>query len=481
MDNGWVENELKTVNLEDKRLNDRFAEILKALGEHPNLSIPAACGGHSETVAAYRFFDNKKTNFEKILAPHHKATEERVAAQAVVLCVQDTTELDLTRPDQQIRGAGVIDGSDTRRGAYLHLLEAFTPDGTALGAVWAKTLIRAEKEERTKEEIKKRQLRLRSIPLEEKESYRWLEGYIETINMAKRNPGTTCICVCDSEADMFEIFSEPRVENSHLLIRACQDRTVEATEPYVHIRDVVYSKKTIATKKMVIRERIPAIAGTSNPRQGIRNNRDAVMEIRKATVTIRPPLYRQSRYDNVTMNIVVVSEKSPPRGERAIEWMLLTTLPVSTLEEVLTVIEYYETRWMIEIFFKTLKSGCKIESLQFEEMDRLLPCLAVYLIASWRVLMICRLGRSHPDWNCEIVFTPAEWKSTYRIMHPKKKLPKRPPTMDFMIRLVGKLGGWTSTSGQKEMPGPQTTWIGLQRVSDFATAWKTFGPDVQNE
>jgi hypothetical protein len=97
------------------------------------------------------------------------------------------------------------------------------------------------------------------------------------------------------------------------------------------------------------------------------------------------------------MNVVVVSEQNPPDGESPIEWILLTTLPIATLVEVLLVVQYYETRWMIEVFFKTLKSGYKVESLQFEEMDRLLPCLAVYVIVSWRVLIICRLGRSHPD------------------------------------------------------------------------------------
>jgi hypothetical protein len=179
------------------------------------------------------------------------------------------------------------------------------------------------------------------------------------------------------------------------------------------------------------------------------------------------------------MNVVLVSEVNPPLGEQAIEWILLTTLPISTLAEILAIIEYYTCRWMIEVFFKTLKSGCKVESLQFEEMDRLLPCLAVYLIVSWRVLMICRLGRSLPETSCELIFDAAEWKSTYRVMYPKRALPKKPPNMNEMIRMVGELGGWVATSGKKEMPGPQTTWIGLQRVHDFARAWKIFGPDAK--
>jgi enoyl reductase-like protein len=114
MSSDWIAHELKTVNLHDQRLNDRFSKILKSLSERPNVSIPAACGGHTETMAAYRFFDNDKTTFAKILKPHRDATERRMAAQDIVLCVQDTTELDLTRPTQQIRGAGLI-GSGTQR------------------------------------------------------------------------------------------------------------------------------------------------------------------------------------------------------------------------------------------------------------------------------------------------------------------------------------------------------------------------------
>lgn len=481
MDADWINKELETANLEDKRLNERFAEVLRALGNRPNLSIPAACGGHAETMAAYRFFENDKVDFEKILRPHRDATEKRIAEQEVVLCVQDTTELDLTRPQQQIRGAGLIGAGPHRRGAYLHLLEVFVPDGTPLGAVWAKTILRAEEETRTPEEIQARQKHLRSIPLEEKETFRWLEGYRETIKLADRNEKTVCVCIGDSESDIFEVFAEKRCENAHLLVRMCQDRSIADEEEELNcIRDAVYATEVIGNMSIHIRARQPAVSCTKKNRQQARKSRDASMEIRKATVTINPPRHLRSRFQAVRMNAVVVSEPNPPEGEEPIEWILLTTLPIETLEQVLAVIEYYECRWMIEIFFKTLKSGCKVESLQFEEMSRLLPCLGVYVVIAWRVLMICRLGRSVPGMSCEVIFEAAEWKSTFRVMYPKKKLPSKAPTMNEMIRMIGELGGWVRTPGKTAMPGPQTTWLGLQRIQDFARAWKTFGPDAQN-
>jgi len=484
MDNDWIANELKTTNLDDQRLNHRLSEILRALSEKPNVSIPAACGGHTETMAAYRFFDNDKATFAKILQPHRDATECRIAVQKVVLCVQDTTELDFTRPTQQIRGTGLIGSGDKRHGSYLHLLEAFVPDGPPLGAIWAKNVIRAS--EKSPKDAKTPRRHHNDIPIEEKESFRWLEGYRQTIALAKRNPQTDCVCVGDSESDIFEVFAEPRGDNAHLLVRMCHDRSVvhneeEAAteEEHRRIRDVVYQTPILATKSVFVRARTPAVACTKQPRQQVRKSRDAELDIRSCCVTMNAPKHLRNRNDFVTMNVVLVSEGNPPQGEQAIEWILLTTLPISTLAEILAIIEYYTCRWMIEVFFKTLKSGCKVESLQFEEMDRLLPCLAVYLIVSWRVFMICRLGRSLPETSCELIFDAAEWKSTYRVMYPKRALPKKPPSMNEMIRMIGELGGWVATPGKAEMPGPQTTWIGLQRVHDFARAWKLFGPEAE--
>jgi len=483
MSTDWIENELKNVNLNDQRLNARLADVLAALSERPNLSIPAACGGHTETVAAYRFFDNEKSTFDKIIRPHYQATERRIAQHEVVLCVQDTTEIDLTKPQQDVQGAGPLGEGDHRRGAFLHLLEAFLPSGVPLGAVWSKILIREDKEpqETLTPQEKKRQQNLRYMqPITEKESIRWLEGFREVNQWAGRNPDVCFVCTGDSESDIFELFAEPHVPNAHLLVRACQDRCVAGGDAeHASIRSVVSAGPVLGTSSVFVRARQPAVACTKKNRQLVRKSRHADLEIRATTLTIRPPKHLRGKYEAVTLNVVLVSEPKPPQGEEAIEWILLSTLPIATFEQVLLIIEYYASRWMIEIFFKTLKSGCGIEKLRFEKMERLLPCLAVYLIVAWRVLMLCRLGRDTTETSCEIVFDASEWKSTYRVMHPKKKLPSTPPTLHAMMRLVGELGGWVASPNREDMPGPQTVWIGLQRVRDFAWAWKTFGPDSQ--
>src|SRR3954462_13030015 len=132
----WIVEEMETARLNDRRLNERLRSILSQLAAQPTASIPAACGGYAETAAAYRFFDNDKVDFHEVLRPHIQRTRIRIAAQPVALLVPDTTEIDLTRPQQQVAGAGPLDG-DSRRGAFLHLMHAFTPDGTPLGTVEA--------------------------------------------------------------------------------------------------------------------------------------------------------------------------------------------------------------------------------------------------------------------------------------------------------------------------------------------------------
>src|ERR1700678_1118374 len=174
MISSWVESELKTANIQDKRLNDRLAIILEQFTAKPTTSIPAACGGHAETEAAYRFFANDKVTFDTVLEPHREATLVRMRAQPVVILAQDTTEIDLTRPEKQVVGAGPMDGS-SRRGAFLHPLHAFTPDGTPLGTVRATVWTRAEGEEAISNASRTRAERA-ATPIEQKESYRWVVG-----------------------------------------------------------------------------------------------------------------------------------------------------------------------------------------------------------------------------------------------------------------------------------------------------------------
>lgn len=485
----WVTDEMEGVDLEDKRLNHRLTELLSQFGGRPTESIPAACGGYAETAAAYRFFDNDKVRFDNVLQPHIDATRRRMAQQPVVILAQDTTEIDLTRPQGQVAGTGPLDRS-TRRGVFFHPLCAFTPDGTPLGTVHAKVWVRPDKPKSSKAEPSVPRKRR---PIEGKESYRWIEGQRAARLEAQRAPQTQFVLTSDSEADIYELLAEAQAQPHELdwIVRACQDRALAGKDDNDSaagaladiaakcLREQVLRQDVLFTKRIKIRGRKAKISCDKRARRQPRQSRRAKVQVRAAVVTLRPPHRPDRTLPPVAIHVVSVREIDPPANEAPVEWILLTSLPIDTPEQVSTVIDYYCVRWMIEIVFRTLKSGCRVEKRRFEHVDRLLPCLAVYLIITWRTLYVCRLGRAFPGISCEAIFAPCEWKPVCQIVRGHAP-PSKPPSLSEMVRMVAQLGGYVNRKRPDE-PGPQTVWLGLERLHDIALCWQTFGPEAKSQ
>ena len=468
----WVKEEMAIADFGDERLDARAVTLLSALGSRPNLSIPAACGGRAEMKAAYRFFANDKVTFETVLEPHMVRSRERVAEQRVVLLVQDTSEVDLTRPEQEVKGVGDLDGS--RQGLLLQEMQAFTPEGTPLGTVWAEILNRTEGVSQASAS-EKRETR-KQLAIEEKESLRWLTGLRQARELAQQTPATHCICIADSEGDIYEWFAEARGQRPvDWLIRACQDRALAGGTPQ-HLREQVAGTPRLYEVELLIRGRQAKTAAEDRVRRQNRETRHAQVEVRAATLTLRAPWRVDRKLPPVTVNVVLAREPNPPPGEPPVEWILLTTLPIDRLEQVRMIVEYYCVRWNIEIFFRTLKSGCRIERRRFEDVERVLPCLAICLIVAWRTLLVCRLGRECPDLDCEAIFEPSEWKAVWMAVH-RKKPPRKAPRLSQMVHVIASLGGYVERRNSE--PGAQTVWIGLQRMYDLAWAWDTFGPHAK--
>lgn len=467
----WVMDEMKTANLNDKRLDNRLRRVLSQLAEHPTASIPAACGGHAEMTAAYRLFDNEKATFDNILEAHADQARQRIAAQPVVVLVQDTSEIDLTRPQQPVTGAGPLDDG-ARVGALLHLLHAFTPDGTPLGTLSGLAWTRDE----ASKSVALSRAERAATPFDEKESCRWVRTLERAQQVACELPSTHCVCVADSEADIYEWFVAGTGVASGIdwVVRAAQDRALWGEKGL--LRQHLLAAGVLFTQAIHVRGRQARVTCETRGRRQPRESREAEVEIRAARVTLRPPRRPDDQLPAVTVNAVLVHEPSPPAGDVAVEWLLVTTLPIDQIEQVRRVIQLYCVRWMIEVFFRVLKAGCRIEQRRFEHMDRLLTCLAVYLVVAWRTLYVCRLGRSCPDMRCDAVFEPAEWKAVWKIVRCEDP-PPDPPPLGTMVRMVAQLGGYVNQK-RTDPPGPQTLWIGLQRMHDFALCWKMFGPEA---
>jgi hypothetical protein len=469
-----IKDEVQGAVFGDQRLTTRLGKIIEELDTKPNMSVPAATHGRAEMEAAYRFFDNDKVSAERIMRPHIEATRERISKTEVALLVQDTTDLDLTRPTQQVQGTGPLE-TETRHGVFFHPLLAFNNQGLPLGVAWHKCWARQELKHMTSNE--KFRWRRRT-PIEEKETYRWIEGMRAAREVADACPHTTCVCIGDSDADVYELYCESRTNcrgELHLLVRACQQRNTANSG--LDWLNTVRDTECLFKCSVNVSARTAKREAETRKRQSTREARLAELEVRATTVTVCPP-YRQGRkLPSVTLNLVLAEEATPPEGATPIQWLLVTTLPIDRLAQVQQVVEYYSKRWQIEIYFRTLKSGCRIENRYFETLDRLLNCLAVYAIIAWKIMYLCRLGRECPELNCEIIFEPSEWKSVYMTVRHKDP-PRTPPSVNEMVRMIASLGGYVIR--RSTQPGVQTLWLGLQRVYDLSTAWETFGPDRKN-
>jgi Transposase Tn5 dimerisation domain/Transposase DNA-binding len=479
----WVIDELDSADLGDARLDARFRLLLDRKSAQPTLSIPAFCHGHAETQAAYRFFDNPKVSPDNILAPHRRATLQRIRQHPVVLLAQDTTEIDLTRPNEEV--GGPLNG-EARCGFYDHVSLAFDPQGVPLGVVAATIWARPAEQLHKPRKQKKKENRTR--PIDEKESFRWLDGYRQACLVAQQAPQTEVICLCDSEGDIYECYHEAwRLAQqgqikAHWIVRACQDRNLLAggqQEPLAAEQQKLFA--AVAAGPVLHRLQVEvskrqAKSGDDRQRKQKRQARTADVTVQAATVPLQAPERPAGqKMAPLAVNAVLVREVNPPKGEPPLQWLLLTDLPIATVQEVLRVVEYYAVRWNVEVYFRVLKGGCKIEELQLEEDGRVEACLALYMLVAWRLLYVTRLGRECPEVSCEVVFAPEEWKAVY-VVSKGGPAPPEPPALGEVVEMLASLGGWLGRKGDGP-PGPKVMWIGLRRLADLATAWRAFGPE----
>jgi len=458
-----IVNELEGIDLGDERLNKRSKKIIEALAANPEASINASCEGWSDTLAAYRFFDNDTVTPEEILRPHREATLCRMREQPVVLVVQDTTELDYTQHPP--KDAQCLN-EESRFGLYDHVVLAVTPDRLCLGVVGGETF------DRPPASLGKT-IERRTRPIEEKESFRWLKGYRLACQLAAECPATQIVSVADREADIYDIFVEARDQSgprAEYIIRAQEDRSTlqrdreSGPAAYHKVREEVSRSKLLATKTIEL---------SQTPTRAARQAR---LEIRAISVQVKPPHARKHLLP-VTYNVVLVQEVGGPGDGTDVSWLLITTLPIDTVDEVLKIVAYYMARWTVEIYFRTLKTGCRVEEIQLETVDRLQRCLAFYRIIAWRILHLTYLNRTCPTLPCTAVFEESEWKSVWRVV-TRKKIPQKPPTLSRFMQLLTRLGGYNNRATEPP-PGPQPLWVGLRRMTDFAIAWLAFGPEIE--
>ena len=451
---GWARTELESVEIGDRRLNARLVRVLEKFCQQPQASIPKAMGTWADTKAAYRLLNNPKVTPEKILETHRAKVGSRLKEHRVILAVQDTTQLNFTA-HPATTGLGTIGHSPQLRGMHVHTTVAFTPERVPLGLIQQQTWIRPE------EDLGKARTR-RKKPIEEKESFKWLDSVRAVERLGEDLGDVQLIAVGDREADIYDLFKHTADMKTRLLVRASRDRRVEHEQNYVWAH--VEAQPAAEEFDMLV------------PVKKSKKVRTATLELRFVPVTICAPKPRRETEAPIPLHAVYVNEPHPPEGVAPLSWMLLTTIPVASAEEAMSIVAYYTVRWGIEVFHRILKSGCRIEERQLETAERLRKCLALDSLVAWRIQFLTMVGRETPDLPCDVVFEEYEWKALYCFVHRTTQPPERPPTLGEAIKFVARVGG---VLGRKSdgAPGPTVLWRGLQELATISFAWFAFGPE----
>jgi len=436
-----ISDEFAYATINDRRLVKRLCHTAEMLAQQPEKSISMACGPWHDVKAAYEMFDNNKVTCENMLFGHHERTVERMKAYETVLIVQDTTTVNY---DTQAEGLGPVSDSVDSLGLLAHTALAVATNGVPLGVlslnIWARDLAEHGKHDQRKEKA-----------TYEKESNKWLD------TMDSSHAGVPAeirtVTVCDRESDIFDFANKAVNEKRHLLFRVAQNRRVDSE----HKKLFEQVTCTPVLGHCVIE--VPRKAGSNQP------PRQARLSIRTCLARINSPLKRAGEHlPPIALYAVDAREENAPGGTEPLHWLLLTTLPVKSLQDAVEKIGWYRQRWKIERFHFILKSGCKIEKLRLETSERLEKAITLYAVIAWRLAWITYQARVTPDMPCCAVFSQEEWRALWRLANPGKKPSDRPPSLKDAVLWLAKLGGFLGRKSDGN-PGVKVLWCGLHHLN----------------
>ncbi len=465
MGQDWVCEETAGCDLGDARLNRRLGAVLESIGERPGKSLPTAFQDWANTKGAYRFFANESVSDEKILKGHFAASALRIqATNGPILILQDTSEFSFKRVAPEKTGFTKIStGRKLKEGRHqkhaicgllMHASLAITPDGLPLGLTAAKFWSR-DKFKGTA--ALKRKINPTRVPIDQKESMRWLDNLRRSTDLTGM-PGR-CVHIGDRESDIFELYCLAQDLGTNFLVRSCVDRLANAGD--TTISRVMAGIQPGGTHEPATHE--IAFRDTKGKAQ------QAILTVKFTTMIVRPPTGKQKKYQHQELQIIHAEERDPPADRPAIFWKLITNLPVETHEDAVHKLGWYARRWTIETFFKTLKTGCRIEDVRLTTADRLANYIALCCVVAWRISWLTILARQTPQGSPEAVFTHTERILLERARTPRSQNHAR--DLAFYLTAVARPGGYLD---RKSDPPPGTTviWRGFTRLADLEQGFR---------
>jgi hypothetical protein len=417
----------------DVRLGRRLETIVGGLSRDPSRSFPTAAGGDSAVEGTYRFLANDEVSAELISAPHFAATAGRAKGQTV-LVAHDTTEFRF----REREGMGRLSG-DTTEGFLSHVSLAILPgeERTPLGVLalysWARTTPARKKRTKSK--------RTNHIPAAQRESQRW---WTQVEAAEQQVDGhSSLVHLMDSEADAYPLLCQLNEAKRRFVVRLHVNRRIDGEAGKLD--------PTLMLAQTRLRRAVPLSArpGTRNTtgkgRHAPRTARLAELEVSASDVTLHAPSGTDANFPKTTsLTVVRVFEPNPPEGAVAIEWKLATTEPVTTDEEIAKVVDAYRSRWVIEEFFKALKTGCAFETRQLESYEAITKALAIFTPIACELLLLRATSRHINPRLASTYFRPTLWLILRN--HPKLRLTDA-ATVSDALAAIAQLGGHLKNNG----------------------------------
>ena len=468
MELSWAHTEMAGAAVWDRRCQRSLGRICESLAERPLTSFSAACGP-ALRQAAHRIFSHSTTGVEGLLLGHFAETRARaaghlqVSSEPRVLLVQDTTLVDYSS-HPATTDLGSIGIRAEQRGLLAHSVLAVPHAGAPLGlvhlAIWARDpALHGQSRDTSRAAMR---------PAEEKESHKWLQGLRGA--EAALGPDVPFLLIQDREAEVFEFLAAERQPNAELLIRAAQPRQVLLTPPVPGRSARRQREATETLWNALAQTSVTGELRVKMPRVPGRKAREARLELRILEAWVVPPrprLVTDANRHHKPQHVWVVqaTEADPPTGTEGVQWTLISTLPVATAAEAADLVYCYTRRWLIEQLHLVLKSGLRIERLQFDDAASLKHALALCYLVAWRILYLRDVARFLPDLPAEEVVTAAELEVLEAV--EERKL----PTVRAVVRAIAHLAGFPRYPSAGE-PGVKSLWEGFRRLEGMRLGWE---------
>jgi hypothetical protein len=465
IDRATVLKEYEGVRFGDVRVDKRLQRLLPQLIASPSESFPEQMESDADQEALYRFLGNSRVTSDALLGGHHRQTLSRMRSHALVRIVHDTSQFCF---EGEREGLGTLQGND--KGFLAHFALAVVANETRepLGVLAVRPFINTHEQ---RDLTKSQKVRLnRATPRAQKKSSRWEKLAIDV--SASLPEGVEALHLMDQEADDYGVFSALRVANVRFVIRA---ETSRRTADDLRVDAALAEKPTRIFRTVPASARSAKQATKQHPQ---RAERLATLSVRASTITLkRPDSSRDATLPTVTLQALHVFEPAPPAGETAIEWMLFTSERVDTLSEIEAVVDHYRARWVIEEYFKALKTGCAFEKRQLCSFDGLVRALALFVPMAWTLLALRNLGRESTPRDAQELFSPPQLRLLRALLEKRgRRLAEKPSVRDAMLGIAG-LGGHIKNNGD---PGWLVLGRGLRRFTEAEEVWNLMGNSDQS-